>query len=47
MDSPDPLAPEEALLLCERDRGEWVAWIPDYGEAILYRHQFFGIGEGR
>ncbi|MGC9525154.1 MAG: hypothetical protein ACP5D7_06390 [Limnospira sp.] len=46
MESPDPLAPEEALLLCERTQGEWVAWIPEYGEAILYRQQFFRIGEG-
>lgn len=31
---------EEALLLCEEPDGRWVAWIPDFGETMLHRHQF-------
>lgn len=31
---------EEALLLCQCSANLWLAWIPDYGEAVLHRSQF-------
>ena len=31
---------EEALLLCQCSADLWLAWIPDYGEAVLHRSQF-------
>ncbi|OLP18742.1 hypothetical protein BST81_09080 [Leptolyngbya sp. 'hensonii'] len=31
---------DEALLLCEETDGRWVAWVPDFGETLLERHQF-------
>lgn len=40
----EPLSPyslDEALLLCEAKDNNWVVWIPDYGEAVLSREQFF------
>jgi len=30
----------EALLLCEKSETEWIAWVPDHGEAILRVDQF-------
>lgn len=32
---------EEALLLCPLACNVWLAWIPDYGEAILARQAFY------
>lgn len=40
LEKPNPLSHNEALLLCEKSETEWVAWIPDHGEAILGVHQF-------
>jgi hypothetical protein len=34
---------EEALLLCEAFPGEWVAWVPGFGEVTLSRGQFHQI----
>jgi hypothetical protein len=31
---------DEALLLCEEEEGNWVAWVPGYGETLLLRSQF-------
>jgi hypothetical protein len=31
---------DEALLLCQSSESEWLAWVPDYGEVVLSRHQF-------
>jgi len=31
---------DEALLLCQTSENEWVAWIPDHGEAVLNTRQF-------
>lgn len=31
---------DEALLLCQTSEDEWVAWIPDHGEAVLKAEQF-------
>ncbi|EAW37638.1 hypothetical protein L8106_16614 [Lyngbya sp. PCC 8106] len=38
---PNPYSHDEALLLCENAANQWIAWIPDHGETILDRHQFF------
>jgi hypothetical protein len=40
LESPSPLAYQEALLLCQHSEDEWVAWIPDHGEAVLHISQF-------
>ncbi len=31
----------EALLLCETFPGEWVSWVPGFGEITLDRGQFY------
>ncbi len=36
----NPLCHHEALLLCQESDTEWVAWIPDHGEATLSVDQF-------
>jgi hypothetical protein len=36
----NPYSDEEALILCQHSDSEWVAWIPNYGEAILHVRQF-------
>ena len=33
----------EALLLCQHSPDEWVAWIPDHGEAVLKESQFCAV----
>ncbi|MES1021625.1 hypothetical protein ABN584_01825 [Gloeocapsa sp. BRSZ] len=30
-------------LLCQLSSGEWVAWVPQYGETILDAHQFYAL----
>ncbi|OUL37638.1 hypothetical protein BV372_01375 [Nostoc sp. T09] len=37
---PNPFSFEEALLLCQVAEDEWLAWIPDHGEAVLHTRQF-------
>lgn len=37
---PSPYSQDEALLLCQHTDNEWLAWVPDYGEIVLQRHQF-------
>lgn len=37
---PNPYSHDEALLLCPKSDTEWVAWIPDHGEAILHINNF-------
>ena len=32
---------DEALLLCQESPETWVAWIPDYGEIVLNRSNFY------
>jgi hypothetical protein len=32
---------DEAMLLCQDSPETWVAWVPDYGEVILDRSQFY------
>jgi hypothetical protein len=33
----------QALLLCEENEGRWVAWVPDYGQALLEREQLLNL----
>jgi hypothetical protein len=35
----DVFCDDEALLLCQESDLEWIAWIPDYGEAVLHVSQ--------
>ena len=39
LEIPNPYSYDEALLLCQISNHEWLAWIPDHGEAILYTWQ--------
>lgn len=32
---------DEAVLLCQESPDTWVAWVPDYGEVVLDRSQFY------
>ena len=36
----NPFCHGEALLLCQHSESEWVAWVPDHGEAIIHISQF-------
>ncbi|MBF2055774.1 MAG: hypothetical protein IGQ45_00855 [Cyanobacterium sp. T60_A2020_053] len=38
---PSAYAEEEALLLCEQSSGVWVSWIPNHGEALLDKSEFY------
>jgi hypothetical protein len=40
-DRPTPYSDDEALLLCETQAGEWIAWVGDYGQIRLQRGDFF------
>lgn len=40
LELPNPYSHYEALILCQQSDAEWVAWIPDHGEAILHNGQF-------
>lgn len=40
LELPNPFSHDEALLLCQSSEDEWVAWIPDHGEAVLNVRQF-------
>jgi hypothetical protein len=41
--SPSAYSSDEALLLCQCGDGQWLAWIPDYGETVLHYEQFFPL----
>ena len=43
LELPSPYSFDEALLLCQISEDEWVAWIPDHGEALLHTGQFCQI----
>ncbi len=34
---------DEALLLCKEADGQWVSWVPDFGVAVLGRHQYYRL----
>lgn len=40
LEIPSRFSFDEALLLCRLSADEWVAWIPDHGEAVLNTSQF-------
>lgn len=40
LQQPSDFSYDEALLLCQLSAQEWVAWIPDHGEAVLNVSQF-------
>ncbi|MGH7998747.1 MAG: hypothetical protein ACREPR_04770 [Brasilonema sp.] len=40
LELPNPYSFDEALLLCQVSHKEWLAWIPDHGEAQLHINQF-------
>ncbi|ARV62043.1 hypothetical protein BZZ01_28500 [Nostocales cyanobacterium HT-58-2] len=40
LELPNPYSFDEALLLCQVSDEEWLAWIPDHGEAQLHISQF-------
>lgn len=39
--SPSEFADREAKLLCQDTPGTWIAWVPNYGEVVLDRSQFY------
>lgn len=45
LELPNPWSFDEALLLCPVSKDEWLAWIPDHGEAILNISQIRDIGK--
>lgn len=40
LELPNPYSHNEALILCNYSESEWVAWVPDHGEAIIKNSQF-------
>jgi hypothetical protein len=38
---PSQFSDNEALLLCQESPDTWVAWVPDYGEIVLNRIDFY------
>ncbi|WP_013320558.1 hypothetical protein [Gloeothece verrucosa] len=32
---PSPFAHDEALLICQLSKHQWISWIPEHGEYIL------------
>ncbi|AFY68634.1 hypothetical protein Pse7367_0321 [Thalassoporum mexicanum PCC 7367] len=36
----NPYSDLEAKLLCKASEDEWIAWVPDHGEAVLHISQF-------
>lgn len=43
LELPSPFSYDEALLLCQCSEDEWIAWIPDHGEAVLNVRQFYPV----
>jgi len=39
--APSLFSHDEALLLCSVSDYQWLAWIPDYGEIVLDREEFY------
>jgi hypothetical protein len=38
---PSPYSHDYGLLLCRHSDDEWVVWIPDQGEMVLHRSEFY------
>jgi hypothetical protein len=43
LETPSLFSHDEALLLCQQSRDEWVAWIPNHGEVVLHVSQFYQL----
>ncbi|MES1022980.1 hypothetical protein ABN584_08780 [Gloeocapsa sp. BRSZ] len=41
LQSPSEYAFEEAKLLCQESSDTWLAWVPDHGEVLLDRSDFY------
>ena len=41
MQPPSEYAADEAKLLCQDTSDTWVAWVPNHGEVVLDRSQFY------
>ena len=41
LELPSEYSYHEAKLLCKASENTWVAWVPDHGEAVLERSQFY------
>jgi len=40
---PSSFSFDEALLICQLSKDEWLAWIPEHGEAVLHTRQFCAL----
>lgn len=38
---PSEYSADEAKLLCQESAETWVAWVPDHGETVLNRSDFY------
>jgi hypothetical protein len=38
---PNSFSHNQALLICRVSEDEWLAWIPDHGEAVLHVSEFY------
>lgn len=43
LELPSRFSFDEALLLCPLSEDQWLAWIPDHGEAVLHTRQFCAL----
>lgn len=41
VDAPSAYAADAAQLLCQESPDYWVTWVPDHGEVVLHRGQFY------
>jgi hypothetical protein len=41
LEPPSLYAADEAMLLCQASFNSWVAWVPNHGEVLLNRSQFY------
>jgi hypothetical protein len=41
LELPSEYSADEALLLCQESLDTWVAWVPDCGEVLLDRSNFY------
>jgi hypothetical protein len=38
---PNPYSHDQGLVLCRHSDDEWLVWVPEHGETILHRSEFF------
>ena len=41
LELPSEYSSDEALLLCQESSETWVAWVPNHGEVLLDRSNFY------